>query len=67
MKKKKNKTQKLKESRKAVNGILVQVGTLIAMFAPQATQEYQAAIGVVGSLLTALTVYYTTNHPTEEA
>ncbi|HET7454380.1 MAG TPA: hypothetical protein VFJ76_02555 [Solirubrobacterales bacterium] len=64
---KRKRTKKIKEGRKAVNGILVQVGTLVAMFAPQASEQYQAAVGVIGSILTALTVYYTTNHQPEEA
>lgn len=53
--------KKLRESRKAVNGILVQAGTLVTMFAPQASGEYRAIVGVIGSLLTAAAVYFSTN------
>lgn len=53
--------KKFRESRKAVSGILVQVGTLVTMFAPQASDEYKAIVGVAGSLLTVLAVYFFPN------
>ena len=52
---------KYRKAKKAINGALVQVGTAIAVFAPDASDEYKAAVTGAGALVSLIVIFYSTN------
>lgn len=53
--------RKYKKAKKAINGALVQVGTAVAIFAPNLDDEYKAGVAGLGGLVSLVVIYYSTN------
>lgn len=55
--------KKLRRAKKAVLGVLTEATTLVVMLAPDASDEYKAGVGLVGTIFAGLIIYYSTNEP----
>jgi ABC-type enterobactin transport system permease subunit len=56
-------TKKIQQTKKAVMGAVTSIGTLVVMFVPSTDTKEKAIVGVIGGLLNAFVVWYTTNRP----